>query len=31
MKNDELEIRSWTEISGPDTIHHSGMIELKKT
>jgi beta-glucanase (GH16 family) len=28
--NEELEIRNWTEISGPDTVHHSGMIELKK-
>lgn len=25
-----MEIRSWSEISGPDTVHHTGMIQLKK-
>jgi len=27
--NGELEIRNWTEISGPDTIHHAGMVETR--
>lgn len=26
----ELEIRNWTVISGPDTVHHAGMIQTKK-